>query len=236
LFTLPSALGGQDALPSAAEPDPEALRRALEEVFSQPAFQRGLERADEATQSPWQVLLQRLLELLLRLHEWLEELHVFSPILYWIVFAALVALLLALLAHIGWTLRRAFRVELSEGERPAEARARAQRFSELREQANRRAAQGDWRAAARLFLLSLLALIEERKFLQLARGWTNREILRRLALPEPERAALEAFRMRVEGAWYGGHALDRAQLAELSVCVDRCAEVLRASGQGGGSA
>lgn len=205
-----------------------ALQRALEAVFGQPAFARELARADDDALSLGQLLLRRLRELLKSFLEWFEELHGTSPLLYWLLFAALVALLLALVAHIAWTFRQAFALDLPASDEPDEVREKVRRYHELREQSTRLAAQGAWREAARLLLLALLALIEERKVLHLARGWTNREILQHLTLPPAEGAALDAFRRRVEDAWYGGHALDSAQLGELAVCIDRCAEVLRA--------
>lgn len=222
------AIVRQDVPARDALPDDETLQRALETVFGQPAFQRELERADGRSLSIWQVLLHRLLRLWERLDEWLSELHGSAPALYWLLFAALVALLLALVAHIAWTFRRAFAVDLPARDEPDAAHEKVQRYRELRQQANLLVGQGAWREAARLLLLALLALIEERKVLHLARGWTNREILQRLRLPPAESAALGVFRARVEGAWYGGHALERAQLTELEACVDRCAKVLRA--------
>lgn len=222
----------QEAPAPDALPDPETLQRALEAVFGQPAFQRELERADARSQSIWQLLLYRLLEFWERFREWVSELHGSAPVLYWLLFSALVALLLVLVAHIVWTFRRAFSVVLPASDEPDPAREKVQRYRELRQQANLLVAQGAWREAARLLLLALLALIEERKVLHLARGWTNREILQRLKLPPAESAALGAFRARVEDAWYGGHALERAQLTELAACVDRCALLLHAPGDG----
>ena len=124
-------------------------------------------------------------------------------------------------------------MEVPASDAPDAEEEKVQRYRDLREQANRLASRGEWREAARALLLALLALIEERKVLQLARGWTNREILARLVLPAGEGAALDVFRRQVEGAWYGGHALDREELAELAVCVDRCARVLRPPAEGG---
>ncbi len=222
------AASWQEAPARDALPDPETLQRALEAVFGQPAFQRELERADSRGVSIWQVLLLRLLRLWERLRDWLSELHVSSPVLYWFLFAALVALLFVLLAHIAWTFRRAFAVDLPASDEPDTAHEKVQRYRDLRQQANLLVGQGAWREAARLLLLALLALIEERKVLHLARGWTNREILQRLTLPPAESAALGVFRARVEGAWYGGHALERSQLTELEACVDRCAKLLHA--------
>lgn len=221
-------LARQEAPVREALPDSETLQRALEAVFGQPAFQRELERADGHALSLGQVLLLRLLGFLERCSEWLEELHGSAPLLYWLLFTGLVALLLVLVAHIAWTFRRAFAADLPASDEPDEAREKVQRYRELRQQSNLLAVQGAWREAARLLLLALLALLEERKVLQLARGWTNREILQRLRLPPAESAALDVFRARVEDAWYGGHALDRPQLAELAVCVDRCAKLLHA--------
>lgn len=222
----------QEAPAPDALTDPEAVRRALETVFGQPAFQRELERADARSHSIWQVLVYRLLDVWQRFRDWLSELHVSAPFLYWVLFTALVILLLVLVAHITWTFRRAFAVDLPAGDEPETGREKVQRYRELRQQANLLVVQGAWREAARLLLLALLALIEERKVLHLARGWTNREILQRLKLPPAERAALGAFRARVEDAWYGGHALEHAQLTELAACVDRCAQLLHDPGDG----
>jgi len=226
-LTLFLALALQETPASAPEIDPGAVQRALETVFEQPAFRRELERSGEAAVSPRQILMQYVVDFLRRCLGKLEELHESAPFLYWLVFAALVALLVLLVAHIAWTFRSAFRVDVPGSGAPEAEEERVQRYRELREQANRLATEGAWREAARALLLALLALIEERKVLHLARGWTNREILQRLALPGGEGAQLDSFRRAVEDAWYGGHALDRAQLAELAVCVDRCAQVLR---------
>ena len=228
------AFVGQDVPARDVLPDGEAIQRALESVFGQPAFQRELERADSRTQSMWQIIGSRLLELWERFLEWLSDLQVSSPALYWLLFAGLVVLLVLLVWHITWTFRRAFAVDLPASDEPEAAHEKVQRYRELRQQANLLVVQGAWREAARLLLLALLALIEERKVLHLARGWTNREILQRLTLPPAESAALGAFRARVEDAWYGGHALERSQLAELAACVDRCAKLLHAPSEAEG--
>src|SRR5262245_18780993 len=91
---------------AAGRSDPEAVRRAVEEVFADPALQ------PEGSHGGGVGIFEHLQTLLLRFLAWLREvftrLNEENPVLFYLIFAALVLVLL-LLAHLAWTLSLAFR-------------------------------------------------------------------------------------------------------------------------------
>jgi len=77
----------------------DSLRAALRAVFA------GREYRWTEPSGPWPWLVQWWQRLL----EWLDRLHVASPVRYYVVFGFLTLLLVAILGHVVWVVRRSLR-------------------------------------------------------------------------------------------------------------------------------
>jgi Domain of unknown function (DUF4129) len=236
---LPSALAALPALAAlAALPrpvraaggaDPEAVRRAVEEVFADPALRpQGSHGGGVSIAEYLQLLFRRFLAWV---REFFTRLSEENPLLFYLIFALLVFLLLLLLAHIAWTLSLAFRGPrggAGDGEAALDSpAARARRFQELRQEALGLAREGCYREAIRTLLLALLSLVEERRALAVSRGWTNREVLARLRLGAGNAALAESFAGTFDRAWYGGAAGGQEDFDRCADFVDQVAGELR---------
>jgi hypothetical protein len=152
------------ALGPLPQPSDEEIRGGLREVFARPEFTSGGRRN-------W--LLDWFLEAL----RWLGSLRQDNPMLYWILVVALSGLLLAILGHIVWTVRRAFGPG-PEARAALEAAAeRQQRSRAYRDEADRAAARRDFTEAVRYLFLSLVYRFDEQGRVGFQRAATNREYL-----------------------------------------------------------
>lgn len=197
----------------------------MERVFSDPTLREGLEGPTSGLGALLAQVRAKISEWFQRLVVRLGDLRVASPVLFWLLFGGLVLLLVLLLAHIGWTAYAALRATapLRDDEHPA---TRARQFRDLRREARDLASAGRFRDATRLLLLALLALIEERKVLRVARGWTHREIARRLSLRGAGAEDLGRFTGAVERVWYGGATPDAESYREVEGLLDRVSSSL----------
>jgi hypothetical protein len=222
LAMLLAASAGACTPAVAAETSEGAVDRAVAEVFSQPAFREGLGATSGGLAELLAWLRREWDRLLYRIFDGLGELRVSSPVLFWALLAVLLLVLLALLFHIGWTLSLAFRGGGGEAGADVEDHTRrARRSRELRGEARRLALQGEWREALRQLLLALLALLDERRILHVAQGWTNREILARLRSRSGLGPELDRFGSAVETAAYGGRDVRGEDFAAFDRLVDR---------------
>ncbi len=183
----------------------DAVDRAVDEVFADPALRDGLTAGGGGLSDVLFAVLTRAQELLRRVIESLQWLHATSPFIFWTIFVLLFLVLIALLIHIGWTVSLAFLRTTASGPEPSEkeGEARRRRSLEILDEARGLAAAGLRREALRALLLAILALAEERRILRIARGWTHREIASRLSVPPHLRGDLFALERSVEAAWYG---------------------------------
>lgn len=214
----------------AQEADPDAVRRAVDEVFADPALREGLGASDsgDATTAiaAW---LARQYE---AFQDWLAALWATSPALFMAIMGVLLVVLAGLLTHIGWTLSLAFRRVPGEGDADGDAdrqaeEARVRHYRTLRADAHALADAGDFREAARTLLLALLALVEEQHALTVVRGWTNREILRRIPVAPAVEDELGAFGAAVERVWYGRQPTTRDEIDALDRTLTRVAAHLQ---------
>ena len=192
----------------AVKTSPDEVQREVDAVFSDPAFQEGLEASHAGPEALLAMVSREIQRLFLKLLEYFNEFHAEHYFVFWAVFMMLLVVLILILTHIGWSLSLAFRgIPGSEkglgDDGPSE---RTRRFRDLREEARRLAVEGRFRDAVRVLLLALLSLLEERRVLTVARGWTNREILSRLRVQSSLGQEMELFRDAVEAACYGGVA------------------------------
>ncbi len=131
---------------------------------------------------------------------WLEGLRFAEPGLFWTVLIGLVLLSLLLLGHVVWTVSLALRMP-----DPDPAAAAGPEGPSLLVQAERLAGEGRFLEASRRVELATLALLLERRWIELARSDPNRVLRRRLraaALPEPERGELLALLDRLESGLF----------------------------------
>ena len=217
-FPVLLALG---AFAPAAAPPTEVVQREVEAVFSDPAFQTGLQTTHGGPQALLAMIFQEIRHLLLKLLRVLDQLHAENSAVFWTIFIVLAIILVLILIHIGWSLSLAFRglprSDRSAEDSPAERR---RRYRDLRSEARRLAEEGRCREAVRFLLLALLSLLEERRILTVASGWTNREILARLRFRSAVSRELAAFRDRVETASYSGAALSLNDFQECDTTLE----------------
>lgn len=215
--------------------DADTVRDVVDEVFQDPSLREGLELPDPGGSEWLEDLQHEALLILLRVLEFLASVwdDVTEPlsglptplrILSYVVVFALVGYLIFMLAK----LRRGSRAAAgSKGLTDAEDAEGPLRFGDLVREAERQAAANDRRSAARSLLLALLALIEERQVLAIARGWTNREIVARLPLQEPYAGELRGFARVVDGVAYGGVDITTSDFARLKEVLDHVVSGLR---------
>lgn len=200
--------------------DGEQVDEAALAVFEDPALRDGLGQTHvegitqgEVLAGGTQLLVRALLQTLER---WVKGHFILSIVIQLV----LLAVLLLLLGHIGWS----FRVMFRRGPRGAavdpELSARRRRSDELRQEARRLAAAGQLREAERALLLAFLALLDERHLLGVAGAWTNREVLARLDVDPATRARLAGFVAAADAACYGDHGPTLAALAQGEALLD----------------
>lgn len=213
--------------------EPEAVDRAVEAVFARPDLERALDARPGAAEDLVARALAEIERLWRELQSWFGDLAIESPSLYYALLLALLALLGLLVWHLGWTVRSVLRagamgpaVEVATGRRSKD-------YRELRDEARALAAAGRRREALHVLLLALLALLEERRVLQVARGWTVREILGRLEHRAAPDAELRAFGRAVERSTYGGADLDADEFVRLEAAVERVAREARLAAPAG---
>jgi hypothetical protein len=197
------SLAGRVAAVLAAAPQPsnDEIRRQLKEVLSRPEFSQG-------GRENW---LPRLGNWLSDIFTWLGGLYDTAPVLYWVLLVGCLVLLVLLLTHIGWTVRRVlFTTPLSHGS----DRGERQRFQLSRtywEEARRRAADMDFTEAIRFLFLSLVYRFDESGRVNFQRAYTNREYLALFADRPAVHDQLKVFVDMLDDYWYGLRSTDRRQ-------------------------
>jgi uncharacterized membrane protein YhaH (DUF805 family) len=176
--------------PLFAAASPDEIRAKRNEVFERPEF-----RSSNAANN-W--IVRQLRDFF----HWLGTLYDVSPFLFWTIFIGCVLILIVLIAHIAITVRRAFaigRAVTAAGE-AAQRRILSENY---REEAFRRAAEGEYTEAVRYLFLSLVYRFDERGRISLHKAYTNREYL---DLVEENSRARDALRVMVDTLddhWYG---------------------------------
>jgi hypothetical protein len=195
-------VGGVAAtLAVAPQPSDDEVRRQLKEVLSRPEFSGG-------SRENW---LQRLGKWLSDIFHWLGGLSDTDPVLYWVLLVGCLVLLVLLLTHIGWTVRRVlFTTPLSHGSDRGE-RQRSQLSRTYWEEARRRAADMDFTEAIRFLFLSLVYRFDESGRVNFQQAYTNREYLALFADRPAVHDPLKVFVDTLDDYWYGLRSTDRRQ-------------------------
>ena len=178
----------------ALAPDADLVRRTAGEVVRRPEFQLVPKRDKSA-------LILYLLELVAKILKFLGQLWEISPVLACVIVVVLVAAIVALILHIGYTVKAAW-----AGETPAKAtlanRRRQLDPEQIEREADEAARRQDYIAAVRLLFRAAVVRLEQAAGRTARPGTTNREYLSRY------RAAnfIDALRQFVEvidAKWYG---------------------------------
>jgi hypothetical protein len=207
----------QDVPPRPTElPSVMEVQRAVARVFEDTELR---ERAFRRVGIDDGGFVTRVIDWLESCLDWFEDLRSATPGLYWLVVIVLVLALALLVWHLAWMFRVAFRSSSPEVHGGEPAAARRRRFGELHGTARQLAAGGKMRDAVRTLLLALLALLEERRALEVASGRTTREILGRLAARIGNDTAISGFRAAVEAVTYGRSSVDPQGFERLDRAV-----------------
>jgi hypothetical protein len=201
------AVAGLLLLPAGARaepphPDDATIRRQTEDILSRPEFR------------PAGADLSALARAVRSFFEWFSPLADTQPVLFWGLIVGLVLLLVLLVAHIAWTVRRVLTV--GEVALPGtEAEARRQRLSQgYQREAQERAARGEYTEAVRCLFLALVYRLDEEGRVLFQRACTNREYLALFADRPEVRRDLGMFVETLDANWYGQHATDEGRYAE----------------------
>ncbi len=203
-------------------PSDREIGKAWKSVFSNPDFPWSRAVHERNSDNLFLTLILKFLDFLQELQIKMMRLHHHSPVLFWILFVLLLVILVLLLVHIGRTLAMGFRFAFAkEGGQDLEERAqRKMRSSELRARARELAQRGSGAESIHYLLLSLLAFLEEKHILQVAKGWTNRELFRRLEAKLPIEDAWEPLEIQVEQVSYAGQPLSFENFEQMEKALD----------------
>jgi hypothetical protein len=199
----------------ASSPTPEQIRRTAEEVFSREEFAPG------AGQPNW------LLQALQGFFQWLGSLRGASPFLFWAILVACIVLLGILLAWVVVATARVFghrdyRRRATSGEDGRRERLSATFYDE----AQQRAARGEFTEAIRCLFLALVYRFDEKGRVGFQRAWTNREYLALLADDLPARRGLEVFVDTLDEHWYGLRPAGADQYERCQALYERLASAV----------
>jgi hypothetical protein len=176
----------------AVPPDDDRIRATLEEISRREEFN------PQGWSSPDFTWLQKFFE-------WLGTLLDAAPVLFWILLITCIILLVAILAHIIWTVRKVF----GGGKgKDGLSRAERRRLSAAYLQAANEAA--DTRAfteAVRNLFLALVYRFDESGKLHFEPARTNREYLRHFVKQPQLQEPLQVFVDTLDEHWYGMHEL-----------------------------
>jgi hypothetical protein len=178
--------------------DPDEARRRLHDILSRAEFSQA--RADPLV----------IVRLLRDLFEWLGGLSETAPVLFWVMVVSLVGVLVLLLAHITWTVRRALDLRAAGGDAAA-AEQRALLSRTYEQEARSRADRGERTEAVRFLFLALIYRFDEQGRVPLRQALTNREYLAAFADRPAVVHDLTVFVDTLDDNWYGQRPTDAGQ-------------------------
>ena len=185
-------------LAGVVRPD-DVIRRQLEDILSRSEFQ------PRSNNDFW----SRLLDLFDNVIKWLNGLQETAPFLFWLIIMSLIAVLILLLAHVSWTTAKI----LGLGGRPAREEdpkeQRGRLSAAYREEAARRAEQGDFTEAIRFLFLALVYRFDEAGRVSFRKAYTNREYLTLFADRPAVQHDLKVFVDTLDDHWYGQRPTER---------------------------
>ena len=206
--------------------DSERVERAVESVFSDPAYR---EVADPIVLDPsWIDWFRRLMDgatdFLRDVNEWFQQLRGAQPFLFWLIMAGLLVVLVALILHITYSVRMTFSaLRLTPPKAAEEEKTRRKRFRDLRLEAHTQADSGEFGDAVRTLLLAIFARFEDTSPGDVQAGWTNHEVVDRIRADDVDRAQLRDLARAVDRVWYGRQPASQEEFAHAARMVDALA-------------
>ena len=125
-----------------------------------------------------------------------------------------ITLLLLLMFHIGWTVRRVFATGGALASVADGTRERQRLSSSCWAEAGRKAELGEYTEAIRYLFLSLVYRFDETGRVNFMRAYTNREYLSLFADRPDVYAALRVFVDTIDDCWYGQRPSNAARYRE----------------------
>ena len=181
-------------------PDPETIRRTAEQVLRRPDYQLDPQPDSGPTLLE---LLQRFFRWILTPFQWLLDALAGLPgWLRWPIVIGLVALLILLVFHIGYTIVRAVSGPRQKRGLAAALQRTPRDPAALERQAAEAVSRGDFITAIRLLFVACLLRLELAEKRAFRAGTTNREHLRRHQ-DSPVFEPLKLFVEIIETRWYG---------------------------------
>ena len=177
-----------------ADPSDNAVRDLAHKILARSEY----DNARVSAPASW------LASFLRRLFEWLgkfEMLHVHAPVLYWLVWAALLLIFAVLVTHIVWTISIALRAP-----EPIEPQASDADARDPRGDAERLAASGSYLEAAHVLMIASFRNLAENAVIELRPDRSNRWIRRALLaskLNSNLAAEIDSLIERTERHWFG---------------------------------
>lgn len=194
MFSLPQMLD--------AEISADSVRAALRSVMS----------GDEFVWRERPAIIDQLVDLWRWLMSWLSELGGLHPVVYWLLVAGLLVILTAILAHLAWTLSRAFR-RPDRGQAPATVPTAALRDAGWhRAEAERLKEAGRFIEALAHHFVALLLELDQRKIVRFHPSKTPREYIQEVDFEVERRAAFAELVSRLYGHVFGGVSCSKDEL------------------------
>ncbi len=193
-------------MPDLSDP---AVIELTQQILARPEY------ADAKSHFARDAIIQKILEWLANLN----GLRFSSPVLYWTVFAIIGLAMLALIAHIVWTISIAMRAPIPEARTTTPAPAR-----DLAAEAASLAANGRYLDAAHHLMIASFRALGERAVIELRPDRSNRWIraaLRDSHLSPELTSELDLLVAETEHRWFGERANDRSIYSKWRAAFER---------------
>jgi hypothetical protein len=198
-------------------PSAETIRAARDAVMSRPEFRYGAPRQKSFVEELWDGFA-----------DWLGAFRAAHPTLFLVVFAALAALLLAIVAHIVWTIRAAREARWSDvAAGDIDAAMRRGDAAPFRARAVEHAAAGRFDEAVRDLYAALLLTLDRRGAVRYASHKALLDYRIEAARDVDAARTLDLFASTYHPGSFGRRPPDRARFDELLDALDRVAENAR---------
>jgi hypothetical protein len=210
------------ASPSIQLPAPESIRDAAKTVLARPDFQA--DGSADAAEGLLGYLHRLLIEILGRFRDFFEWLYQMSPVLAWLLIAALVITVVMLIGHILWTIVMVVRGGRRQALLDDELAGRKIDPAELAAEAERARRDENYILGVRLLFRACLGVLEEREGKRFRPGSTNREHLARYR-QTPIYEWLSRFVWVIDSKWYGSQACLAADFAACHEAYDKICSI-----------
>ena len=193
---------------------PETIRKARDAICARPEFRYGGKKARSFLEDLWDAY-----------EDWIQQFHESHPHLFTVLMIALALLLVALVAHIVWTLRTARRAEWqTQSFGGANADLRSGDPRPLRARAVGHAGAGRFDEAVRDLYAALLIALDRRGAVRYAPYKALLDYRMEAARDAAARTTLDLFAAAYLPGSFGRRPPDRAHFDELLHAFDVVAE------------